>query len=269
MKVLCVFLAVTAALILYICAVFCAKTKTEIEYKSDSLRIRIRSRVFRYTFCINLKHERGENPPKSVAADNDKKSRGNNRRERKSFAETFLKKHRKSKKTVSEAVTAEGFFQKLRRLKKAYSVYKAAAEIFLKELRGKVRLSDIRAELNFGTGNAASTGMLYGVFWGMYGALYAYIRKFLNFERPKLKINADFKQKIFVAEACGIITVRPVHIIFAAAKAYSAYKRETGKTLKDILRNKGSKNINTESENHAFPKGADEKCQKISTPSVK
>lgn len=243
MKALCVFLAAVAAMIFYIVAVLCAKSRIEIEYKDASLRIGIRSRVFRYTFRGGNNHSKKWSSVDT--ADNSESTRGKGQKKRTSLLEALLKKRDKAPKSDSEPITAEGFFQRLQRLKKAYTVHKSAAEAFLNELYGKIAISDIRAELSFGTGNAAATGILYGAFWGMYGALYAYIRRFLTVDRPKLKISPDFKQKSFGAEAHGIITVRPVHIIFAAIKAYSVYKRETGKGIKDILRSKRNKNINT------------------------
>lgn len=228
MKILFAVLAATGIVIAYICAALYAKTRILIEYKNGRIRVKVRSRLFGYTFG------------KSARPHTEKAGKSRARREKSDSLNADGKSATDLKQKNTEN-TAEGFLKKIRRIKKEYKTYKKSAETLMTELCGTAEISDIDIRIDYGTGNAAHTGMLYGVFWGVSSALYAYVRRFLAVERPRVKITPEFNKSVFDADVSGIITVRPVHIIIAVYKAYSVFKKESGLGLADIIKARRAK----------------------------
>lgn len=82
-------------------------------------------------------------------------------------------------------------------------------------LRYKVQIPVTRIKMEYGTGDAAATGMLYGSIWGAVSALYPVVCRWTHMAYPTLDITPDFYGKRFNIEAQSIIKVRPAHIISA------------------------------------------------------
>ncbi len=87
------------------------------------------------------------------------------------------------------------------------------------KLRYKTKVTELRVELEYGTGNAATTGMLYGSIWQLLGVLYPIASSWADIVYPSLDITPDFYGKRFNIEAWSIIKVRPAHIINASFSA--------------------------------------------------
>lgn len=87
------------------------------------------------------------------------------------------------------------------------------------KLRYKVKIPTLKIELEYGTGNAATTGMLYGSIWQMLGILYPIASSWVDIVYPSLDITPDFYGKRYNIEAQSIIKVRPAHIINASFSA--------------------------------------------------
>ena len=273
-----IFFAVLIFLTVFICAVLCAKTRIIIEYKNGNLKVTLRNLFFRYTFDQSKKGggrkkkrgkandvsgaqsglDSGKNFDSSGNSDkndnnnskNDKDNNGNNASDPNSDKNKNKNGGDPAQDTDStsaenaedEGDTAEGLFERLRRIKSSYRLYKNIADAFAMSLRGRIELSEIRISIVYGTGNAAHTGMLCGAFWSMVGGLYAFLCRFFSVEFPKLNIQPDFNRKRLETEFGGIIAVRPAHIIIAAYKAYKVYKSETGRGIFDIIKEQRNKN---------------------------
>ncbi len=89
---------------------------------------------------------------------------------------------------------------------------------YLGDLRHRLEISRLWIRIDFGTGNPAHTGMLYGTFWGLLGVLYPLCQRYVCMEYPRLVLNPDFYQKHWDFELKCIIKVRPAHIINAFLK---------------------------------------------------
>ncbi len=119
----------------------------------------------------------------------------------------------------------ERFFDKIRALKEKYLEIKTIADMFLRCMRYKVSFSEFYINVRFGTGDAASTGTVYGGVWALIGSLYSFMCRYFNMSFPEVKLEPDFNKKLFEPTLRGIITVQPVHIIIAVIKSLGAYKK--------------------------------------------
>lgn len=98
----------------------------------------------------------------------------------------------------------------------AYSETFALIHKFLGKTRLKIHIPTIRVKLDYGTGNPANTGMIYGSVWGLVGVIYPLAAMYFHIAFPQLDITPDFYGKRFNIEIKSIIKVRPTHIINAA-----------------------------------------------------
>lgn len=109
---------------------------------------------------------------------------------------------------------------------------------FFGSMRYKIQIPVLRITLDFGTGDAASTGMLYGTIWGAAGILFPILARYTRTVFPMIDITPDYYGKRFDIKAKSIIKVRPVHIINAAIPAaislgLSYLKSNSKKEVKD------------------------------------
>lgn len=101
---------------------------------------------------------------------------------------------------------------------------------FFSAMRYKIKIPVWRITLDFGTDNAAATGMLYGSIWGAAGTIYPFLARYAYVVYPMLDITPDFYGKRFEMKMKSIIKVRPVHIINAAVPPLLTYLKEYLKT---------------------------------------
>ena len=95
---------------------------------------------------------------------------------------------------------------------------KDVLEVFFEGMRYKIEIPLIRIKLDFGTGNPAHTGMLFGGIWGAVGTAYPIARRYLDVAYPVMEVTPDFNGSRFDLEFKSIIKVRPAHIINALFK---------------------------------------------------
>ena len=106
-------------------------------------------------------------------------------------------------------------------------------------LRYKVQIPVVRVKMEYGTGDAAATGMLYGSIWGAVSTLYPIACRWAHISYPTLDITPDFYGKRFNIEVQSIIKVRPAHIISAL---FTALRMPNFTYLKDKLKKGRGKN---------------------------
>ena len=88
-----------------------------------------------------------------------------------------------------------------------------------------VRIQLLKIGIEYGTGDSASTGILYGVISGaVYGAAGALSAK-TQLDRADIKIEPDFYTAKINAGAQCIVKIRNAHIIIAAIKAWRLLTR--------------------------------------------
>lgn len=119
----------------------------------------------------------------------------------------------------------EKFFDKTRTIKEKYLEIKTVADMFLRCMRYKISFSEFYIHVRYGTGDAASTGALYGAVWALIGNVYSFICRYFYISFPEVNLEPDFNKKMFEPMLRGIITVRPVHIIIAVLRSLRAYRQ--------------------------------------------
>ncbi len=91
---------------------------------------------------------------------------------------------------------------------------------FSGNIRHRVQVSSLWIRLDFGTGNPAHTGMLYGWIWSAVGLAYPIISRYIKMAYPTMEITPDFYKPRFDLEVKSIIKVRPAHIMNALLKQF-------------------------------------------------
>ena len=119
----------------------------------------------------------------------------------------------------------EKFFDKIRAIKEKYLEIKTVADMFLRCMRYKISFSEFYIHVRYGTGDAASTGALYGAVWALIGNVYSFICRYFYISFPEVNLEPDFNKKMFEPMLRGIITVRHVHIIIAVLRSLRAYRQ--------------------------------------------
>ena len=85
-------------------------------------------------------------------------------------------------------------------------------------VRQKIWITSLLIRLDYGTGDPAHTGMLYGSIWSGIGIAYPILCRYIRAVYPTLEITPDFYGVRFDLEIKSIIKVRPAHIIHALLK---------------------------------------------------
>lgn len=138
------------------------------------------------------------------------------------------KKEKKPKKESGEEPQnqKDGYSEKLAGITEIYEKYKNPVISLLKYMSGRLELRRINIDLSYGTGDAAYTGILYGIIQIISGNLFAAAVKYLNADYPVLNVRPNFQNKCFKLGFSGIIKARPVHIIIAYLKFRSKFKNK-------------------------------------------
>ncbi len=122
-----------------------------------------------------------------------------------------------------------GKFTKLLTLEEGENLYKRFKEkknILLPVLRYVKRRTNIREfelKLDFGLGDAAETGILYGIVWIVIGNMMMLIRGNLGGNKPSISIIPVFAKIHLGVDFTCIISIKLGHIINAGIKAIPAF----------------------------------------------
>ena len=102
----------------------------------------------------------------------------------------------------------DGFGEVVQEYKAMYRQFQKLLHEVFGDLRYKISVLSTRIRLDFGTGNPAHTGMLYGGIWSAIG----------HMDYPELEVTPDYYGKRLDFDVRSIIKVRPAHIINVAVK---------------------------------------------------
>ena len=185
-------IAIVSGIIAYI---LWAPLKVTVEYRSKKTTVSFRCRFFKFKLKPNTK-EKSEK--KDTSNENDTKLR---------------------------------LTEKIRKWKSDFEEYKVFLDEIMILLQNRARFTGIYVRIHYGTGNAATTGILYGGIWALVGSVYAYLCRYVSIEYPKVELKPNFSEKELDIELAGIIEARLVHIItavFRSVKIYSKHKKTKG-----------------------------------------
>lgn len=125
----------------------------------------------------------------------------------------------KEKQEEKAEPTKEGITKEVEKKKKKLTDKTSILWTLLREMRYRIEVVKVKLKVDFGTGDSADTGILYGIIWAAIGNLYQIFNQYLVFDFPEVTLSPDFENKIFKTEFEGIIKVRLVHIIIALLKS--------------------------------------------------
>ncbi len=200
-----IILAAILIIVLILLTLLLSYITIDLHIKNQILYIKIFNLIFCKKIQVDLSKSKQTNKGNDASPKDNKTS--------------FVEKIKKIKDRVFDA--DKGFnFDEIRKVKNEISETYAEIINIIKKLFGKlhykIKVTTLRVELEYGTGNAATTGMLYGGIWQMLGVLYPIASSWVNMVYPSLDITPDFYGKRFNIEVWSIIKVKPAHIIYAS-----------------------------------------------------
>lgn len=104
-------------------------------------------------------------------------------------------------------------------LYKAYKNKKNKVTPLISYLAKKIKITDIKLKLDIGTGDAAATGVLYGIIWTVIGNIMTATKSYLNINKPKIIVVPVFSQVQLSIDFSCIISMKSGHIINAGIRA--------------------------------------------------
>jgi len=126
----------------------------------------------------------------------------------------------KAKKSVENTEIKNDAEKRINTFKENYDKFKDVIITFFRLTRYRIHFQKLELKLEYGCGDAAKTGILYGVIWGGVSTLYNILNLYFNADYPEVDIKADFNNKKFDILLKGILKVRLVHIIIAIIKIF-------------------------------------------------
>ncbi len=125
--------------------------------------------------------------------------------------------------------TAEAAERETNRLmekgKGLFSIYKHNKDITASSLRyitKKIVIRNLFLKLGMGTGDAAVTGLLYGIAWIVAGSIMAYTGSYVNIKKPRIIISPIFGSVRLSLDFSCIIRMKTGHIINAGIRVIPA-----------------------------------------------
>lgn len=132
----------------------------------------------------------------------------------------------------SEIVKEDTFFQKVKEAYKTFCAFKYAYKSNSGKVRKAVYAKKINLHINFGTGNAAATGIITGALWsGIYNVV-SFISRVITIAEPNINVVPNYDDKECSIKCECIITSRLVNLIVAVAGigiSYLKFKRKNKK----------------------------------------
>lgn len=142
------------------------------------------------------------------------------------------KKAKARKATTAKSEEADSKLSFSQKVKKYYRIFLRVSGTWSKSkraVRKRILAEKIYLNLNFGTGDAAHTGMLVGTLWAAIYNVIAFIANFIRVTEPKICINPSYDEelldfdgecilKISLANIITILTIIAVNYYFTNRK---------------------------------------------------
>ena len=133
----------------------------------------------------------------------------------------------KKKKDEKEAPKDENsVMEKFMDLRNNFNRTKDAIKETLSYLRYKMELCEAGILGDFGTGNAATTGIAYGSVQALVAGISSLIGQYFELKKPvRINIDLNFSEPVFNMSFHAIVKARPIHILTAALKFIKLNKK--------------------------------------------
>ncbi len=135
-----------------------------------------------------------------------------------SFSEHWAKTKKRIYDPEKGGYQSGGLGEVFREYKDVFHQFKDIILGFAGGIRQRIWITSLWIRLDYGTGDPAQTGMIYGSIWSGLGMAYPIACRYIRMVYPSLEITPDFYQPRFDLEVKSIIKVRPAHIIHALLK---------------------------------------------------
>ena len=234
MIVLIVILSLLAVLAIVFLLATVPFFSADIRYKKDILDISVKTLLFKKSFTIDLKAPKPEKTPEQLEKEEKQKEKKKAKAEKKKNKKSDDKNPEKKslfdvkseideiKNKVINPETGFDINEAIALKDKIFEVLniiiRSIGKLFGK-IRYKIEIPLLNVIMEYGTGDPASTGMLYGAISGMLGVIYPLANQYIIFNYPSLKVTPDFYGERFEIEVRCIIRLRPVSIFNAVISA--------------------------------------------------
>lgn len=132
----------------------------------------------------------------------------------------------KMKKTIRKKKYFESGISRAYHL---FEVYRKNMDFMLEYrnfINSKFKVKNYSLMIEFGTGDAAISGFLYGLIWAVTSTVEASIFGNMKVEDREVKIKANFDQKCLYLNFNCIFSVKIVHIIVGGLKVFKWYSKK-------------------------------------------
>lgn len=102
--------------------------------------------------------------------------------------------------------------------KNVYKAYKNNRNVIIssaKYITSKSKIRNFDLRLDLGTGDAAATGVLYGIAWAAIGSIMAFAKSRLNIDKHSIIVFPVFDKECLSIDFSCIISIKSGHIIYA------------------------------------------------------
>lgn len=231
-----VLLLVLAVMVLSVTAVLWITWTLHLHMKDKKLTLAlqvagIRRTVFQRDFSANSSEKKEQNAVVNTGVKNEAEERVEEKEKEKEEAKSenskkgkkrFAARWEADKKRIYDPENGGwqpgGFSEVLAEYRETWEQIWETFSGFFGDLRYRIQVPMLRIGLDFGTGNPAHTGMLYGTIWSAVGGCYPLLSRYLRMAYPMIELTPDFYEKRFNLEIKSIIKVKPAHIMNALLK---------------------------------------------------
>ena len=127
------------------------------------------------------------------------------------------KKAEKKKEKKAEENSADSVMKKFLEMRNTFTRIRSALEAVCSYLAKKIHIQEIGMTGNFGLGNAALTGMSYGMVEAFIGLVVGFLQHFFQFEKPPYRnLQMDYDNLTFELNFAMIMKTKPIYLLKAA-----------------------------------------------------
>ena len=128
------------------------------------------------------------------------------------------RKSKKEKKVRETKFSFETFRENVHYLGEVFEKSKKELSEMLAYIRENLSCKDFDFKINFGTGDAAKTGITTGAVWTTGTLLLKILDEFIGIKKKNMEVYPDFTQKKFEIYIKTILIMRPFHFIIVLRK---------------------------------------------------
>ena len=194
----------------------------DLELKDWKLSINMHYLWIQRSFHVDLGSSKDEKAEKATATSAESQDEQDSTQQD-DCSEGWKAKLQKDVKRFRNPDTGKWDFEALKEVIEEYvEMFRQIKDIiktFLEYTRQRIYVPVWRIRLDFGTGDPADTGMLFGAAWDFMGILYPHLARYMDITFPMMDITPDFYGKRLDLEMKSIIKTKPAHIIHAFCRS--------------------------------------------------